>query len=197
MAQRTYSARLVERQGRLSIQSLQSCSPCCSASSLLLKIGPSMRLTPTIELRRPGRKTIPCEYQSKPVAKVGTAEPSIRNPLYRSIPIFRKPYSTVAQGPARTVSRHWSGYFVISDFTKPQSITAATMITISTAAIRVRIPASAFKTFCIRSRNVTANYFSEHLWLRDLTSFFAASLISPAGFHSSGKQVFVSIPACS
>jgi hypothetical protein len=53
---------------------------------LAVKIGPWMRLTSTIELSRPGRKTIPCEYQSKPVANVGTAEPSIKNPLYCSIP---------------------------------------------------------------------------------------------------------------
>jgi hypothetical protein len=43
----------------------------------------SMRLTSTIELRRPGRKMIPCEYQSKPVAKVGTAEPSIFSGVHR------------------------------------------------------------------------------------------------------------------
>jgi hypothetical protein len=70
----------------LSIHSLHNSSPCCSAASLLLKIGPSMRLTSTIELSRPGRKTIPCEYQSNRVAKVGFAVPVIRKPLYRSIP---------------------------------------------------------------------------------------------------------------
>src|SRR4029077_214819 len=76
---------LVDRQGRLSIQSLHSLRPCSSAASLLLKIGPWMRWTSTIELRLPGRRTMPWAYQSNPVAKVGTAEPSIRNPLYRSI----------------------------------------------------------------------------------------------------------------
>src|SRR4030095_2081055 len=38
-----------------------------------------MRLTSTIETRRVGRKIIRCEYQSKPVANFGTAEPAIRN----------------------------------------------------------------------------------------------------------------------
>jgi hypothetical protein len=45
-----------------------------------------MRLISTIELRRRVRKIVPCEYQSNPVAKLGTAEAVIRNPLYRSIP---------------------------------------------------------------------------------------------------------------
>ena len=53
---------------------------------LTIKDRPLIRLTSTIEVRRPGRKIIPCVYQSKPVAKVGTAEPSIRNPLYLSSP---------------------------------------------------------------------------------------------------------------
>jgi hypothetical protein len=43
-----------------------------------------MRLISTIELRRPARKIVPCEYQSNPVAKFGTAEAVIRKPLYRS-----------------------------------------------------------------------------------------------------------------
>ena len=34
-----------------------------------------------IELTRPERKIIPCEYQSKPVANVGTAELVIRKSL--------------------------------------------------------------------------------------------------------------------
>jgi hypothetical protein len=46
-----------------------------------------MRLTTTIELNRPGRKTMLCEYQSNPVAKVGFAVPVIRKSFYRSIPI--------------------------------------------------------------------------------------------------------------
>jgi hypothetical protein len=46
---------------------------------LLLKIGPWMRWTSTIELRRPGRRTMPWAYHSNPVAKVGTAETVIRN----------------------------------------------------------------------------------------------------------------------
>ena len=65
----------------VSIHSLQSCIPCSSAASLLLKIGPLIRLTSTIEVTRPGRKITPCEYQSKPVAKVGTAEPVIKKSL--------------------------------------------------------------------------------------------------------------------
>src|SRR5262249_37599721 len=65
----TYSAGLVERQGRLSIQYLHRLRRCYSATSLLLKTGPSIRLTCTIELSRPGRKTIPCEYESKPVQR--------------------------------------------------------------------------------------------------------------------------------
>jgi hypothetical protein len=36
-----------------------------------------MRLTSTTAPRRAERKIIPCEYHSKPVAKVGTAEPPI------------------------------------------------------------------------------------------------------------------------
>jgi hypothetical protein len=38
-----------------------------------------MRWTSTIELRRPGRRTMPWAYHSNPVAKVGTAETVIRN----------------------------------------------------------------------------------------------------------------------
>ena len=72
---------LMDGQGRLSIQSLHNLRPCCSAASLLLKTGPSMRFTSTIEPRQAGRKIIPCEYQSKPVAKVGTAELVIRKSL--------------------------------------------------------------------------------------------------------------------
>ena len=84
----TYIAALADGQGCLSIQSLHSLSPCSSAASLLLKIGPRMRLISTIESRRRlARKIIPCEHQSCSVAKIGIAEPSIRNPLYRSIPI--------------------------------------------------------------------------------------------------------------
>jgi hypothetical protein len=39
-----------------------------------------------MELKRPGRRIVPWEYQSNPVAKVGTAEPEIRYPLYLSVP---------------------------------------------------------------------------------------------------------------
>jgi hypothetical protein len=53
---------------------------------LAVKDRSSMCLTSTIEPRRAGRKTIPCEYQSNPVAKVGTGEVIIRKPRYRSIP---------------------------------------------------------------------------------------------------------------
>src|SRR4029077_6624858 len=45
-----------------------------------------MRWTSTIELRLPGRRTMPWAYQSNPVAKVGTAELVIKKSLYRSIP---------------------------------------------------------------------------------------------------------------
>ena len=83
-----YIAALADNQDCLSIQSLHSLRPCSSAASLLLKIGPLMRLISTIESRRRlARKIVPCEHQSCSVAKVGIAEPSIRNPLYRSIPI--------------------------------------------------------------------------------------------------------------
>src|SRR5262249_48980930 len=68
---------------------LHSLRPCSSAASLLSKIGPRMRLISTIESRRRlVRKIVPWEYQSNPVAKVGMAEPSIRNPLYGSIPML-------------------------------------------------------------------------------------------------------------
>jgi len=84
----SYIAALADNQDYLSIQSLHSLSPCSSAASLLLKIGPRMRLISTIESRRRlARKIVPREHQSCSVAKVGIAEPSIRNPLYRSIPI--------------------------------------------------------------------------------------------------------------
>jgi hypothetical protein len=53
--------------------------------SLLLKIGPRMRLTSTIEPRRPGRKTVPCEYHSNPVA-FGTGELVIRSPWIARFP---------------------------------------------------------------------------------------------------------------
>jgi len=29
---------------------------------------------------------VPCDYQSKPFAKFGVADPAVRKPLYRSIP---------------------------------------------------------------------------------------------------------------
>src|SRR5262245_40276193 len=45
-----------------------------------------MRLISTIEPSWPLRNIVPWEYQSKPVAKVGIAEPAIRESLYRSIP---------------------------------------------------------------------------------------------------------------
>ena len=58
-----------------------------------------MRLTSTIELSRPGRKTIPCEYQSNPVAKVGFAEVVIRKSSHRSIPhYFRWPAAVMSAG---------------------------------------------------------------------------------------------------
>src|SRR5215471_19564750 len=79
------SVEFVEYQSHLSIQSLHSFRPCSSAASLLLKTGPSIRLTSTSELSRRGRKIIPCEYQSKPVAKDGTGELVIKKSLYRSI----------------------------------------------------------------------------------------------------------------
>src|ERR1700745_3881334 len=75
----------MDHQGRLSIQSLHSLRPCSSAASLLLKIGPWIRLISTIEPRRPARRIVLCEYHSNRVANVVVAEPLIKNFLYRSI----------------------------------------------------------------------------------------------------------------
>src|SRR5215831_8372392 len=69
---------LADGQTCLSIQSLHNFSPCSSAASLLLTIGPLMRLISTIEPSRPERKIMPCESQSNPVANLGNADPAIK-----------------------------------------------------------------------------------------------------------------------
>src|SRR5215510_2716714 len=85
--QGTYSAVMGERQGHLSIQSLHNSRPCCSAASLLLKIMPQMRLISTIEPSCPLRKMVPCEYQSKPVAKFELPNQQSENPSIVRFPI--------------------------------------------------------------------------------------------------------------
>jgi hypothetical protein len=65
----------------LSIQSLHNLRPSCSAASLVLKIGPWIRLISTTELRRPGRKIILCEYQSNRVARVGDCRTHNQEPF--------------------------------------------------------------------------------------------------------------------
>src|SRR5262245_39481388 len=84
--QGTYTAVMGERQAHLSLQSLHKSRPCCSAASLLLQIIPQTRLIPPNAPSCPLRKMVPCEYQSKPVAKFRIAEPAIRESFYRSIP---------------------------------------------------------------------------------------------------------------
>src|SRR5215813_2117069 len=101
-----YIAALADNQDCLSIQSLHSLRPCSSAASLLLKVGPRMRLISTIESRRRlVRKIVPCEYQSNLVTKLGMAEPSIRNPLYRSIPIASPPWERYFLGVKSRVQK--------------------------------------------------------------------------------------------
>jgi hypothetical protein len=67
-----------------------------------------MRLISTIESRRRlTRKIVPCEYQSNPVTKVGMAEPSIRNPLYRSIPMLSHHGNDIFRVSNQTLARVW------------------------------------------------------------------------------------------
>src|SRR5262249_25077960 len=101
--QRVPQRRACGRSRRLSIQSLHSLKA-SSAASLLSKIVPLMCLISTTELKRPGRRIVPCEYQSNPVAKVGTAEPEIKNPCIAPFPIA-EPFGDTTENSFRCQAR--------------------------------------------------------------------------------------------